>query len=87
MSAIVVLDLVLLVVVVVVILGQIGFRRVGRTCRTAAFIPAQRNGERAEAALAENVLAGRVQGAAYQQRMAEIAAADDLRHPLKVPQD
>jgi len=52
MGAIVVLDLVLLAVVIVVILGQIGFRRVGRTCRTVAHIPAQRNGERAEAALA-----------------------------------
>jgi uncharacterized membrane protein len=87
MGAIVVLDLVLLAVVIVVILGQIGFRRVGRTCRTVAHIPAQRNGERAEAALAEHVLAGRVHGTDYQRRMAEIAAADDLRHPLVVPRD
>ena len=87
MGGIVVLDLVLLVVVVVVILGQIGFRRVGRTCRTVAYIPAQRGGERAEVDLAERILAGRLQGSAYQRRMAEIAAADDLRHPLRVPQD
>lgn len=87
MGGIVVLDLVLLVVVVVVVLGQIGFRRVGRTCRTVAYIPAQRNGERTEAALAERVLAGRLHGTDYQQRMAEIAAADHLRHPVTVPRD
>jgi uncharacterized membrane protein len=87
MDAIVVLDLVLLVVVVVVILGQIGFRRVGRTCRTVAYIPAQRSGERTEAALAERVLAGRLHGSAYRRRMAEIAAADHVRQPVTVPRD
>jgi hypothetical protein len=87
MSAIVVLDLVLLVVTIVVVVGQFGFRRVGRGCRTVAFIPVQRGGERAEAALAEHILTGRLKGTAYQQRMAEIAAVDHLRHPLRVPRD
>lgn len=87
MGGIVVLDLVLAVVVVVVVFGQIGFRRVGRTCRSVALIPAQRTGERAEAALAERVVAGRVGGEAYRRRMAEIAAADHLRHPVDVPRD
>jgi membrane protein required for beta-lactamase induction len=87
MGGIVVLDVVLLVLVVVVVLGRIGFRRVGRTCRTVAFIPAQRNGERTEAALAEHILAGRLHGTDYQRRMAEIAAADHLRHPVAVPRD
>ena len=87
MGGIVVLDLVLLIVVVVVILGQIGFRRVGRTCRTVAYIPAQRSGERTEAALAERVVAGRLQGSTYQRRIAEIAAADNARQPLTVPRD
>jgi uncharacterized membrane protein len=86
-GGIIVLDLVLLVVVVVVILAQIGFRRVGRTCRTFAHIPAQRNGERTEALLAEAILTGRLQGTAYQRRMAEIAAADDVRRPLAAPRD
>jgi hypothetical protein len=83
MSAIVVLDLVLLVVVLVVVLGQVGFRR----SRDLALIAVQRGGERAEAALAEHILTGRLRGTAYQQRMAEIAAADHLRHPLTVPLD
>ena len=87
MGGIVVLDLLLLVVVVVVVLGQIGFRRVGRTCRTVALIPAQRNGERTEAVLAERVVAGSLHGDAYRRRMAEIAAADELRHPLAMPRD
>jgi uncharacterized membrane protein len=87
MGGIVFLDLVLAGVVVLVVFGQIGFRRVGRTCRSVALIPAQRNGERAEAALAERVVAGRLQGVDYQQRMAEIAAADHLRHPVTVPRD
>ena len=87
MGGIVVLDLVLVAVVVVVILGQIGSRRIGRTCRTVAYIPAQRSGERAEVALAEHVVAGRLRGSAYQRRMAEIAAADHARQPLTVPRD
>jgi uncharacterized membrane protein len=87
MGGIVVLDLVLVAVVIMVILGQIGFRRVGRTCRTVAYIPVQRTGERAEAELAGRVVAGEMAAAVYRKRMAQIAAADDQRHPLAVPHD
>jgi hypothetical protein len=93
-SSIVVLDLVLLVVVVVVVIGQVGVRRTARACRVVARatglpVPAPRQSlddrERIEGTLAARLVAGDVSSAAYRQRMAELAAADEASRPLSVP--
>lgn len=94
MTGIVVLDLVLLVVVIVVVIGHIGFRRTARAVRRAAVagglvLPSPRESlddvERVEGRIAAGVVAGQVSGQAYQRRMAELAAADEVRRPLAVP--
>jgi hypothetical protein len=93
-DGIVVLDLVMAVILVVVVLGRIGLRRVGRAChrlgRTAS-VPRPRTGEPVserealEAALAARVTYGQITRGAYQQRMAELAAAEHVGRPLTVP--
>ncbi len=93
MPAIVVLDLVLFLIVVVAVLGQIGYRRTARACRRAAaaarLVPAPRQSmddvERVESSIAAGVVTGQLTGEAYRQRMAELAAADEVRRPLSVP--
>jgi hypothetical protein len=94
MTGIVVLDLVLLVVLVVAVVGQIGFRRTARACRRAAaasglLVPPPRESlddvERVESSIAARVVAGDLTGEAYRRRMAELAAADDVRRPMNVP--
>jgi hypothetical protein len=93
-DGILVLDLVLLVLLVVVVLGRIGVRRVGRACRRLGRTPSVprprtgepvSQGEALEAALAARVAYGQITRGAYQQRMAELAAAEHDGRPLTVP--
>jgi hypothetical protein len=94
-DGIVVLDLVLGVVALVVLVARVGVRRLGRACRSVvgAPVPRQRGeavvpqGEDLESVLAARVVHGQLSRGFYQRRMAEIAAADDVRRHLTVPMD
>jgi hypothetical protein len=94
-DGIVVLDVVLGVVAIVVVLARVGVRRIGRACRAVvgAPVPRQRSEndvtqpEDLEAVLAVRVVHGQLSRGFYHQRMAEIAAADDVKHHLTVPLD
>ncbi|HVM63539.1 MAG TPA: hypothetical protein VMU14_01670 [Acidimicrobiales bacterium] len=96
MDGIVALDLALAVVVIAVMVAEIGLGRLGRTCRRLMRrhrVPHPRAGgvehvrEELEAMLAAQVVAGRLSREAYRRRMAELAAADDVRRRLDVPLD